>query len=275
MNTKQIWPLLIIALLSAGCAEPVRDPRPVVATTTSYLECAIRDVAGDRFRVARLLPPGSCPGYFDVSPAMLDSLAGAQLLLRFEFQSALDDKLRHFQNKGLSVGSVSSPEGLCLPATYTEVCRQVASELAAIDPENAAKYEEQVARIERRMNALLSDARSKIESHGLSGAKVLASAHQDHFCRAIGLDVVAVFTGREAAGFREFEESIRAGEGAGIQFVVANLQEGVQFPRPLAQRMKAQVVVFSNFPSMEGEEATFDALIDANLTALIEAARSE
>ncbi|MFW6107747.1 MAG: metal ABC transporter substrate-binding protein [bacterium] len=263
--------LISLAILLAGCSAGSDDPRPVVATTTSYLECAVADLAGDQFRVARLLPPGSCPGHFDVSPSMLDKLADSDLLLRFQFQSTLDQKLHRFRDDGLRVVPVPSPEGLCLPASYRAVCRGVCRALCEVYPESALIYRERLARIEERMTALSQELKTTVEQQGLAGARVLASGHQAHFCRALGLDVVGTFTGREAAAIQELQACIRAGREADVRFVVANLQEGVQLADPLAQRLGAEVVVFSNFPSMEGAEKTFDALVRCNLDALRDA----
>ena len=264
--------LVLTALLLAGCSGKPDDPRPVVATTTSYLECAVADLSGERFRVARLLPPGCCPGHFDVSPAMLDKLAAAKLLLRFEFQSALDEKLHHFRDNGLEVVAVASPEGLCVPATYVDICRGVCKALCDACPERAAEYRNRLTEIGDRMAALASEVRATVRKEKLAGARVLASGHQAQFARALGLDVVATFTGRAAAGFKELETCIRAGKDAKIRFVVANLQEGVQLADPVAHRLGAKVVVFSNFPSMASDETTFDALVRHNVAALLKAA---
>ncbi len=271
---NRTWAAALVAALVTGCSPEPEDPRPVVATTTSYLECAVADLSGERFRIVRLLPPGTCPGHFDVSPAMLDSLAAAKLLLRFEFQSSLDARLRHFCNDGLWIAAVVSPEGLCVPDTYIVVCRDVCHALCEADPVRAADYQRRMDEIENRMTALLNEARAEIEEAGLLGARVLASGHQAHFCRALGLDVLATFTGREASGFKELENCIRAGTNTGVRFVIANLQEGELLAAPLADRLGATVVVMSNFPSMQDNETTFDALVRRNVAALLEANRA-
>ncbi len=275
MNLQaKTWTVALALALLAGCSREQDDPRPVIATTTSYLECAVADLAGERFRSVRLLPPGSCPGHFDLSPAMLEHLAAAKLLLRFEFQSSLDERLARFRNGGLRIVTVVSPEGLCVPATYATICRDVCRGLCDIDPARAADYQRRLSEIEARMTVLLNEARGEVESAGLSGTRVLASGHQAHFCRALGLDVLATFTGREAAGFKELENCIRAGTNAGVRFVIANLQEGELLAAPLADRLGAPVVVMSNFPSMQGGETTFDALVRRNVAALLEANRA-
>ena len=261
-----------LALL-VGCSPTLQDDRPVVAATTSYLECAIKDLAGEQFRVARLLPPGCCPGHFDVSPAVLDHLANAALLLRFEFQGGLDAKLKHFQEKGLNIVAVASPEGLCVPSTYVIVCRTVCRALCEACPDSAASYREKLASVERRMTALGEDMKAQVRKNGLAGTRVISSGHQAHFCRALGLEVVAPFTGREAAALKELERCLEAGRSAKVRFVVANLQEGAQLADPLAQKLGARVVAFSNFPSMAGEQTTFDALVRDNVAALLTAAK--
>jgi zinc transport system substrate-binding protein len=262
------WLPLLAAVWLIGCSAQPDDPRPTVAVTTSYLECALRDIAGDEFRVASLLPPGSCPGHFDVSPSMLDTLAHAKLMLRFAFQASLDDKLHHFRDNGLTITAITSPEGLCLPSTYAVACRNVCEALAEAHPEGAERYRRRLAEVESRMDALTAEMRSEVERRGLAGARVLSSGHQSHFSRALGLEVVATFTGREAAGFKELERCLDAGRHSDIRFVIANLQEGVMLAEPVAHRLGAAMVVFSNFPMMQGDETTFDALVRRNLAAL-------
>jgi zinc transport system substrate-binding protein len=263
----------VVALIVSGCSGQPDDPRPVVATTTSYIECAVRDLAGDELRAVRLLPPGCCPGHFDVSPSMLDKLERATLLLRFGFQDSLDAKLGRYREKGLRVVAVASPPGLCLPSTYAAVCREVCEALCAAQPGSAARYRDRLARIVARMATLRDAMRADVDRRGLAGARVLASGHQAAFARDLGLDVVATFTGREAAAFKELDRCIRAGKDARIRLVIANLQEGVQLADPVATRLGARLVVFSNFPSMENGETTFDALVSHNLAALLDAAK--
>ena len=269
---KRLALLLCVAAALAGCSRPPADSRPVAAVTTSYLECAVQDLAGSSWRVARLLPPGCCPGHFDVSPAMLDTLSDSRILLRFEFQSSLDEKLRHFCRNGLKIVAVPSPEGLCLPATYAEVCRAVCTALCEAQPEHAAEYQVRVAEIEKRMDDLALEIKTSIADSPAAGARVVASAHQARFCGELGLDLAAAFTGQESAGLKELEQCIDAGKGARVRFIVANLQEGVQLAAPLADRLEAKIVVFSNFPAMTADETTFDALVRRNIAALLAAA---
>ncbi len=104
------------------------------------------------------------------------------------------------------------------------------------------------------------------------GAPVVASGHQAAFCQALGLRVVATFTGGDEQSIARLSELLERGDEAGVRLVVANLQEGPQLAEPLAQRFGARPVVFSNFPSMAEEQDTFDELVESNVRALTDGA---
>lgn len=262
--------MLLALLLLVGCAKEGRDDgRPPLGVTTSYIECAVLDLAGDQFRIVRMLPPGSCPGHFDVTPAMVADLRACRLLLRFDFQTGLDGRLARLRDRGMSIVPIPAAEGLCIPATYLGTCRAVHGALCDAYPEHGSRYAERLAAIGKRMDDLTASARARVEGAGLRRASVVASGHQTAFCKALGLDVVAAYTGGESLA--RLEACIARGEEAGVRFVVATLQEGPQLAEPLAHRLKAKAVVFSNFPSMAEGQTTFDDLVKANVAGLVAA----
>ncbi len=93
------WPARLICLVGLllplpGCQRSSTTGHgPVIATTTSYLEAAARDLLGDDLSVARLSEPGTCPGPFDIRPSQVQELQRCRALLRFDFQKSLDAKL--------------------------------------------------------------------------------------------------------------------------------------------------------------------------------------
>ncbi len=266
------WALWAAAWLLCGCGGSNDDGRPVVGVTTSYIECAARDLAGEAIRTVRLLPPGSCPGHFDVTPSMLRDLRRCPLLLRFDFQAGLDERLSSLAASGLRVAAVPAGQGLCTPATYLEACRSVQAALFQELPEHAAVLLERLRDIEARMAQLSDRLRARVAAAGLQGAPVVASGHQAAFCQALGLRVVATFTGGDEQSIARLSELLERGDEAGVRLVVANLQEGHQLAEPLAQRFGARPVVFSNFPSMAEEQDTFDELVESNVRALTDGA---
>ena len=224
--------LLACAALS-GCAREVPGA-PTVGVTTSYLECAVRDLVGDGVDVTCLASPGSCPGHFDASPGDLRGLAAASCLFRFDFQSGLDAKLDPLIRKGLRVYEIAAPEGMCVPDVYRSVCVSVAAGLSVAFPERCGEIERAVVRVGRETRELGDELTEMVDSAGLGGASVVASGHQAEFCRFLGLSVAATYSAGDEQSLADLKRVIDSAEAAGVRAVVANLQEGTARAEALA-----------------------------------------
>lgn len=267
--------LMLLAMLLAGCQgeAPQAEPRTQFAVTTSWLEAALKDIAGEATPVYRLCPPGTCPGHFDISPGGVEQLRRSRALVLFDFQRALDEKLAASLQPQLRILPIEARPGLCLPESYLAACAALQSALAEDEPEHATRYQAALEATRARLTQLEARLRGGIEAAGLVGAKVVASGHQNVFCRWLGLDVVAVYSGGESATPAKLEELIQAGREAGVRFVIGNQQEGRQSAEALAWQLGAPVVTFSNFPTLQPGQATFDELLAFNVGELLAAAR--
>jgi ABC-type Zn uptake system ZnuABC Zn-binding protein ZnuA len=263
--------LMVLVFVAAGCGGGEQTPaiRTQFAITTSWLECALKDIAGAQTPVYRLCPPGTCPGHFDISPGGVEELARSRALVLFDFQRALDDKLNASLQQQVRVLPIDAPPGLCLPESYLSACRELSAALAAEDPSQAAHYETALTSTTARLARLETRLRAELAASGAGGAEVVASGHQAVFCRWLGLDVVAVYSGGEAATPAQLEDLIKAGRESGVRYVIGNLQEGRQAAEALAWQLGAPIVTFSNFPSMQPEQDTFDELLEHNVQQLI------
>jgi hypothetical protein len=119
---------------------------------------------------------------------------------------------------------------------------------------------------------LQREASNRIAQASLTGSPVIASAHQRDFCEWLGLKVVAAFRAADTASIGEIEEAIDAGKLAQIKLVIANLPEGRRTADAPAERLKARVVVFENFPALRNGRVSFDEMLAANIEALRRAA---
>lgn len=266
--------LLTLFLATAGCGRP--DPAghsAAVATSTSYLESAARDVLGGELEALRLAGPGACPGHFDIRPSQAAKLRRSRVLLRFDFQSSLDRVLETGGTNRPLVVAVAVSGGLGLPESYLSACRQIADALVSLgmlDPTNAQARLRAVA---CRLGQLEQHLANRVALAGLRGAPVIASVHQKDFCEWLGLNVVATFRAADMSSVADIDNAIRAGEFAGVGLVVANLSEGRRAADALAERLGARVAVFRNFPALEGGRVSFDDLLASNVDALLNAAR--
>lgn len=268
------WALLGMVAL-AGCT-PSSEARsaegaPAYAATTSWLECCVRDLLGPDTAVLRIAPPGTCPGHFDVSPGIVAGLRKSRVLFLFDFQKSLGARLDSLGREKPELALIPAPEGLCVPSSYRAGCRSVAEALAASDGELSSTLTAALARIEDRLDMLENEMRRRVAEAGLTGTRVVCSGHQAEFCRWLGLDPVASYSGENATPGR-LEKLIAEGRAAQVPFVIANLQEGRQMGEALTHPLKARLVVFSNFPAMTPGHDTFDDLVLSNLEALLDAA---
>jgi zinc transport system substrate-binding protein len=253
--------------LIAGCRQ---HPEPAVAATSTYLECAVKDLLGDRTPVMRLAGPGMCPGHFDIRPSQVQALRRCRLLLRFEFQQSLDAKLAGLSHDGLAIRPVVLKGGLCEPATYRAACEQVAEVLRTSGLAGQADLFSRLREIAARTEALAVDLRAEVRRAGLADQGAVCSEHQAAFCRWLGLDVRATFGGADTMTTGQLNHAIQAAETGGARLVIANRPEGRQVADALADRLGGPVVVFDNFPP-SGEADGFDRMLRRNVRALVEA----
>jgi len=248
------------------------DKQPEIAVANSYLHSVVKDVCGYQTEVMSLVPPGMCPGHFDISPSQVNQLGGCSVLLLFDFQKRIGDSLSRLKERGLKIRTVECPEGLCLPDTYLTIARSVADALSQDNPAKRAEYDSKLDLIKNRLDDLRAGIYKKMEQSGLIDAKVVTSSHQVVFADWLGLDVVATFAGSDAETPAGINQCLRQAKDKTVRFVIANKQEGTELATALAERLNANVVIFSNFPSGQSDidnTPGFNSLLLENISSLL------
>ena len=264
------WILALIVITAAGCSRsPGSAEQTQISVTNTYLKSAVRDLAGHSQEIFCLAPPGMCPGHFDMSPAQIQHLLRSKTLFRFDFQAGLDQSLTRVD---LPVVPIEIRPGMGIPETYLDTCRQMIPHLARQFPGQQDRYMENLQQLEKRLAGLENDIRRQIRQTGLPDAKVIASCHQAHFARWLGLDVVAELKGVDSMTPADIEQCLDAGRELGASIVIANLQEGTQLPGRIAEQLNARLVVFSNFPPAADPESSaggFEQMLLSNIQNLV------
>jgi ABC-type Zn uptake system ZnuABC Zn-binding protein ZnuA len=264
-----ILSIAVIAVL-CGCSSK-NDVPPQIAASNSYIESAVIDILGRNEKILRLAEPGMCPGHFDIQPSQIASLRKCKLILKFDFQKLLEERIVSNDTTNTVVVSIKAGSGLCCPQTYLAVCRQTGEALVKAGFLSNQDFENRLKEIVPRLQDLEKKCKTAIQNAGLVGEPVLASVHQKEFCKWLGLNVVGSFTAADITGFQEIENAIDAGKLQNVRIIVANKPEGRRLADALAERLKANVVVFGNFP--EGSPfPIFDNLVLNNVEALVKSA---
>ncbi|MCX7872475.1 MAG: zinc ABC transporter substrate-binding protein [Verrucomicrobiae bacterium] len=252
-------------LILTSCSKK-REENLRIAVSNSYLESAAKEFLGSDEKILRLTEPGMCPGHFDVQPSHILKLSKCQLLLKFDFQKLLDERIFKDSTNKVIV-SIKLNGGLCCPETYLEACKQTAFALEEQGLISPKAREEKLKEIGERLKKLSQKSHEIAGTSGLNGIPIIASAHQAEFCKWLGFDVVGKFSAADVASFQEIEKAIDAGKIKNVKFVIANKPEGRRLADALAERLGAKVIVFDNFPDVN-VSLPFDNMLQKNITAL-------
>ncbi len=260
--------LIALLTVAAGVAAPGAGGDSVsIVVTTSMLEEAVRELgdAAAGIEVVRLLPPGSCPGHFDLSPRSVPALRTAAIIVRHEYQAVLESKLRDAGVTDATVVVAEAGGSPLVPDNYAELVSRVAGILGQLAPGRRRELTAAVSPVRHRLEALADEIGRR--SAPWRGAPVIASFQQAAFSRWLGLEVVAEIGRPEDTTPRDLERLLRYSPA----LVVGNLQEGVESAATVAERLAVPLVVFSNFPGAEGYGSGFDQLLQHNVERLDEA----
>jgi ABC-type Zn uptake system ZnuABC Zn-binding protein ZnuA len=175
----------LAALLVAGCSGPGgatgardgdRGRLRVVATTTQVADLAA-NVGGDRVRVSSLLKPGIDPHDYEPSPADIDALAHADLVLEngVGLEAWLSDTI---DSSGFDGPVVDTSQGVRLrmvggtpdphiwqnPRNAERMAANVERGLAAAEPSAAPAFQASLVAYTRQLQALDAEVQRQIDS---------------------------------------------------------------------------------------------------------------
>jgi zinc/manganese transport system substrate-binding protein/manganese/iron transport system substrate-binding protein len=181
----------LVAVLAAGCSGSGGDRDTggqglrVVATTTQVADLAA-NVGGDRVRVTSLLKPGIDAHDYEPSPADINALAHADLVLQngVGLERWLGDTI---ESSGYDGPVVDTSQGVALrqaegepdphiwqnPRNARQMAANIERGLAAVEPAAAAGFEANLAAYTRQLEALDAEVERQIDS--LANRKVVTN----------------------------------------------------------------------------------------------------
>jgi zinc transport system substrate-binding protein len=268
-----ILAVLFLAISSTllSCAQPSTD----IMAGSSLISNIIQDVAGDKMETRTLIPPGLCPGHYDVKPSDIEALANSKALFIHDYQ-------QYFQNINGAVEAAENPDLIItvlnvtgnwmVPAVQAEAVGKIAQALVQLDPENAAYYQERAADREQAILAYGEDVKNELQRAGVDGVKVLCADMQVGFVQWAGFDIVATFGRPEDLSSLDVAQLVTEAQEAGVALVIDNLQSGsATLGATMEQDIEAIPVTISNFPGGLENTETWEKAIDKNVDLLLAA----
>jgi zinc transport system substrate-binding protein len=283
-----LWLAPILAL--TGCGERQDQKLRVLATTTHLSQLAER-IGGEHVAATVIIPPGACPGHYDLRPRDMQAAARGGILLKHGWEvftdrlaAAAEGKLKAITigetfvdrpvdagSPGAQIVSAAQPANLMIPGVRANAARQVGEALAKADPAHAAHYRRRASELAGEISTEGKRAREDARARGLVATKVIVAEPQASFLGWLGMDVVRQYGRPEEITPKSLHEVLVAARRAGVRLVVDNLQSAPEAGRGMAEELGAVHVTLSNFPGGTEDAPDWQSTLRSNIAALARA----
>jgi zinc transport system substrate-binding protein len=279
MREKILLAVLIAALVGtlgavlalAQHAQPSAD----IMTGSSFITNIIQDLADGRLKTRTLIPPGVCPGHYDMKPSDIEALANSQALFIHNFQQNYENiagAIEAAENPDLIITALNVTGNWMVPAVQAEGVGKIAQALSEIYPENAAYYAGNATERAQAILAYGEQVKDRLQDAAVDGVKVICAAMQEGFVRWAGFDIVATYGRPEELSPADVQQLITEAIEAGVVLVIDNLQSGsTTLGVSMEQDIEAISVIISNFPGGLEDTETWEKAIDKNVDLLLDA----
>jgi zinc transport system substrate-binding protein len=263
---------LFLSFISAGCQkgtlnEQAKVRKNIVTSDTILSGMSESLLPPEHFDVTAILPPGQCPGHYDVKLTDIAKVKRADLVVSFlgmpfmehaevdtDRQLLIDAKDRNWM----------------APDSYVAGLNLLADKFSDRFPE----YKRQISvRRERAMLEVTEKSQSlsdRIKRAGVSHRPIIASSMLKEPLEWMGFSIAGKYGRPESISAKEIAALTRMGREKKAVLIVDNLQSGPEAGKGMAEALGVPHVVLSNFPSEKGYAATLSDNVDAVLTAVSE-----
>lgn len=243
-----------------------RTVRGIVASDTILSGMIASLLPPKRYFVEAMLPPGQCPGHYDVKLSDIERIKKAHLIVSFKGMPFMDNAGPAGKNQLLMD---AGGRNWMAPESYIHGLTILAEGLSERFPEDKdeimRRKEETIRLVRTAANSLLE----KIERVGITGKAIIASSMQKETLEWMGFRVMAEYGRPEAMSARKFARLSKIARDQHAIVVVDNLQSGPYAGKGIAEALGVPHVVLTNFPSEKGYLATLGENVDAVVNAVM------
>ncbi|MBN2242792.1 MAG: zinc ABC transporter substrate-binding protein [Acidobacteria bacterium] len=261
---------LLFASLFAGCERSApkaeADGVKSIATSDTILSgmCQSLLPAGF-FTVAAILPPGQCPGHYDIKLSDLVKVKEADLVVSF-IDMPFMQRTDMDADRELLIDA--QDRNWMAPPSYIAGLNILADRLAQRFPAFKRQIDIGRERAVQKVTETGGDLGDTMQRAGVSRSAVIGSSMLREPLQWMGLRVVGEYGRPESISAKEIVSLIRIGREEKVAMILDNLQSGPEAGKGIAEALGVPHVIFSNFPSEEGYAATLRDNVDAVLAAL-------
>ncbi len=250
IKMKKIFtvPALIIVCAAFAAAAPFFNPNTtkiVITATTSNIGEIVKAVGGDKVDAEAMLKPVSCPGNYDLTPAMLKRVRKSNLILSHNWEKWINKLKLEAGDMGKIYKQTATEGNWMIPYIRIRAAQEIADILAGLDSENKKYYEDNYSSYAYGVS--FASEKAKKELSGAYGVKVIANDKIKDFLESYGFEVIAVYGKQEDLTVKKMAHLVNEGKKHKIKIVVDSLQAGPATGKELANSIGAKQVAVSNF----------------------------
>jgi zinc transport system substrate-binding protein len=252
-----------IAAVSAK-KERAKTSRMIVTSDTILSGMVLTLLPPGDFTVESILPPGQCPGHYDIKLSDIEKIKKADLIISFLGMSFLGKSVPKESNQLMLD---SQERNWMAPGSYIYGLNLLADKLSERFPEQKAeimKRKEDAVRGVRIKSDLLI---REIKMAGIYGKPVICSDMQQEPLEEMGFRVVGTYQRPEAVSAKNVIRLSKIGKKQNVIAVVDNLQSGPETGKGIAETLGVPHIVLTNFPSENGYLMTLEENVHAILKA--------
>jgi zinc transport system substrate-binding protein len=279
MNKKLVPGILAVLLLASAstllsCAQSTQPSVDIMAGS-SFIANIVQDISDGELEAQALIPPGTCPGHYDVKPSEIQALANSKALFIHNYQQNYENvtgAIEAADNPDLIITVLNVTGNWMVPTVQIEGVNKIAQALGEIYPENAAYYQQRAADREQAILAHGDDVENELKEAVVEGIRVLCADMQQGFVNWAGFNITATFGRPEDLSATDMNQLITEANQAGVVLIIDNLQSGsATLGAAIEQDVEAVPVTISNFPGGLDDTETWEKAIDKNVDLLVAA----
>jgi zinc transport system substrate-binding protein len=266
--------VVLVVIVAAFLVHAHSAPTSVdIVAGSSLISNIIQDITDGKVETSTLIPPGVCPGLYDVKPSDIEALANSTALFIHDYQQSFQNikgAIEAAKNLDLIITAINVTGNWMVPAVQTEAVSKIAQALGEIDPENAAYYQERAAEREQAILDYGEQVKNTLQQAGVEGVKVICTEMQVGFVSWAGFNITATFGRPEDLSPAQIAELIDEAQESGAALIIDNLQSGsTALGASIGQDIEAIPVTISNFPGGLENTETWEKAIDKNVDLLL------
>jgi len=236
----------------------------IVATST-HIGCCVKEIGKSKVNVTILIPPGICPGHYEIKPGDLKKLCNNGILLYHGWEGFIDDISKAVENTGAKIFRLDVEGNWNIPEVQIKAGEKITHIMVSIDPSNKEFYEKNLISYKKKMSALDRKIKNFVSANKLSTVPVIASKMQQDFLNYLGFNIAGTFGRDEEISPGNITELINKAKTYNVKMIVSNLQSGTSTGEMLSRKTKLPHVILSNFPGGFERTDNVEATIMKNL----------